>query len=292
MTDRESGKGIFVGQTVPMQNTVRQRRLAREIRSLRDAAGWTTTEAAQHLSWSKSRLNRLETGAAKATEQDVAEICDVYKVTESVRTALVQLVRDSARHGWWTAYSDVFAGSYVGLEDEASLIKEWGVQLVPGLLQTEDYAREIISTGLGNGDAEQVYRRVMARMARKTLLGRPNPPGLHAVIDEAVLHRPIGGPEVMREQLRALIIAARRPNVTIQVLPFGVGVHAGMDGSFILLEYANPADDVAYVAGTAGDVYVENPEHVTLYKMSFKRICSAALTPDASQAMIAAAMKE
>ena len=186
----------------------------------------------------------------------------------------------------------MFAGSYVGLEDEASLIKEWGVQLIPGLLQTEDYAREIIGAGLGNDDADQVHRRVMARMARKTLLGRPNPPTLHAVLDEAVLHRPIGGPEVMHEQLRALVVAARRPNVIIQVLPFGTGVHAGMDGAFILLEYADPADDVAYVAGTAGDVYVENPEHVTRYKMSFERICSTALAPDESQAMIAAVMKE
>jgi len=281
-----------VGQTVLMQNTVRQRRLAREIRNLRDAAGWKTTEAAQHLSWSKSRLNRLETGAAKATEQDVTEICDVYNVAEPVRAALIQLVRDGTRHGWWTAYSDVFAGSYVGLEDEASLIKEWGVQLIPGLLQTEDYAREIIGAGLGSGDADQVHRRVMARMARKTLLGRPNPPTLHAVLDEAVLHRPIGNPEMMREQLRALVVAARRPNVIIQVLPFGAGVHAGMDGAFILLEYADPADDVAYVAGTAGDVYVENPEHVNRYKVSFERICNTALAPDESQAMIAEVMKE
>ncbi|MER7212952.1 helix-turn-helix transcriptional regulator [Streptosporangium sp. NPDC000239] len=275
-----------------MQNTVRQRRLAREIRALRETAGWTTTEAAAHLSWSKSRLNRLETGVAKLTEQDVITICDVYGVTVPVRAALIQLAQDGTRRGWWTAYSDVFAGSYVGLEDEAHVIKEWGVQLVPGLLQTEDYAREVISAGLRDGDAEQVHRRVMARMARRTLLGRPNPPTLHAVLDEAVLHRPIGGQEVMREQLRTLLIAARKPNVTVQVLPFTAGIHAGMDGAYIILEYPNPADDVAYIAGTVGDVYVDNPDHVKRYKVSFERICEEALTPDASEVMIAQAMKE
>ncbi|GHE27619.1 transcriptional regulator [Streptosporangium violaceochromogenes] len=281
-----------MGQTVGMQSTVRQRRLAREIRNLRDTAGWTTTEAARRLSWSKSRLNRLETGGGKVTEQDVIEICDVYDVPEHVRTALVQLARDGARRGWWSSYRDVFTGSYIGLEDEASVIKEWGVQLVPGLLQTEDYAREIISAGLGDGDAEQVHRRVMARMARKTLLGRPNPPRLHVLLDEAVLHRPIGGPEVMREQLRALCVAMRRPNITLQVLPFAAGVHAGLDGTFILLEYADPVDDIAYVSGTAGDVYIENPDHVARYKAFFGHISDAALTPDASEAMIAAAVKE
>jgi hypothetical protein len=219
-----------------------------------------------------------------ASAKDVASVCDLYGVGFDVRAGLIQLAKDVRQRGWWTAYADVFTGSYIGLEDEAHLIRQWEAQLVPGLLQTEDYARTVIST-LRPGD--DVQRRVMARMARRTLLSRPDAPELSAVLDEAVLRRPVGGPQVMYEQLEALLIASRRPNVTIHVLPYEAGAHAGLEGAFTLLSFAEEIDpDVAYVEGTAGDIYVESTEQVDRCKLIFERIQKAALPSDDSLQMI------
>lgn len=281
-------------RTGPMKthSTVRLRRLSRELRQLRAESGWTTEEAASRIGWSRSKLNRMETGEGKPTPGDMAILCDLYSVPEPTRSALVTLAKEAGRRGWWTSYKDVFVGSYVGLEDEAAVISEWGVQLIPGLLQTEDYARAVINTG-AHISAEEADRRVMARMARRTLVSRPNAPELRVVLDEAVLHRPIGGVEVMNEQLRALITATRRPNVSVRVLPYAVGEHAGLEGSFIVLEFGQDADlDIAYVEGTAGDVYVESSDHVDRYKVTFESICKLALSAEQSRAMITKYIKE
>ncbi|MBB4920380.1 hypothetical protein FHS44_007529 [Streptosporangium saharense] len=236
----------------------------------------------------------METGEGKPTPGDMAILCDLYSVSEPTRSALVTLAKEAGRRGWWTSYKDVFVGSYVGLEDEAAVISEWGVQLIPGLLQTEDYARAVIRSSLASkGVEEEVDRRVMARMARKTLVSRPSAPQVRVVLDEAVLHRPIGGAEVMNEQLRALVTASRRPNVSVRVLPYAVGEHVGLEGSFIVLEFDQDAElDIAYVEGTAGDVYVESSDHVDRYKVAFERICELALPVEESRAMITKCIKE
>ncbi|MFC3980458.1 helix-turn-helix domain-containing protein [Streptosporangium jomthongense] len=277
---------------IKTHSTVRLRRLARELRQLRAASGWTTEEAASQIGWSRSKLNRMETGEGKPSPGDMATLCDLYSVPEPTHSALVTLAKEAGRRGWWTSYKDVFVGSYVGLEDEATIISEWGVQLIPGLLQTEDYARAVINTG-AHINAEEVDRRVMARMARRTLVSRPNAPELRVVLDESVLHRPIGGVEVMNEQLRALVTATKRPNVSVRVLPFAAGEHAGLEGSFIILEFDQDDDlDIAYVEGTAGDVYVESSDHVDRYKVTFERICKLALPAEESRMMIAKCIKE
>ncbi|MEU8266328.1 helix-turn-helix transcriptional regulator [Sphaerisporangium sp. NPDC049002] len=268
--------------------TVRLRRLARELRKMRETAGLSPEGAAAQLGWSRSKVSRVETGRTRASPNDVAQICDLYGAGASVRAVLMQLAKEVRQRGWWTAYADVFTGSYVGLEDEASLIRQWEVQLVPGLLQTDEYARTVISAGLPDPhDAEDVHRRVMARMARRMLLSRPNAPELYAVLDEGVVRRPIGGPELMHDQLEALLISARRPNVTIRILPYSAGAHAGLEGAFTVLSFAEEVDpDVAYVEGTAGEVYVESSEQVDRYKVAFERICDAALPPDESIGLI------
>lgn len=264
--------------------TVRLRRLARELRKLREERGLTPEAAAAQLGWSRSKVSRIETGRTMASPKDVAAVCDLYGVGSDVRAGLIQLAKDVRQRGWWTAYADVFTGSYIGLEDEASLICQWETQLVPGLLQTEDYARTVITTLRPDDD---VQRRVMARMARRTLLSRPNAPELCAVVDEAVLRRPIGGSKVMYEQLEALLIASRRPNVSVHVLPYEAGAHAGLEGAFTLLSFAEEIDpDVVYVEGTAGDIYVESAEQVERCKLAFERIRKSALSSDDSLQMI------
>ncbi|MFI7450400.1 helix-turn-helix domain-containing protein [Nonomuraea sp. NPDC049714] len=268
--------------------TVRLRRLARELRSMREEKGLTPETAAAQLGWHRSKISRIETGRTRASLSDVAAVCDLYGARSDVRAMLVQLAKEVRKRGWWTAYADVFTGSYVGLEDEASRICQWQVQLVPGLLQTEDYARAVISAGRPEPhDPEDIQRRVMARMARRTLLSRPDAPELHAVIDESVLRRPIAGREMMRDQLEAILVAARRPNITIRVLPYSVGAHAGLEGAFTVLSFAEAVDpDVAYVEGTAGDVYVESSDQVDRYKIAFGRIWDVALSPEESRKLI------
>ncbi|MEU9831204.1 helix-turn-helix transcriptional regulator [Streptosporangium sp. NPDC048047] len=273
----------------PFQSpTVRLRRLARELRTMRERSGLKPEEVAARLGWSRSKVSRIETGRTRASSADVADICDLYGADSPVRAGLIQLAKDVRQRGWWAAYADVFTGSYIGLEDEAVLIRQWEVQLVPGLLQTEDYARAVISAGRPEPhDTGDVQRRVMARMARRTLLSRSDAPQLHTVLDEGVIRRPIGGWEAMCGQLDALQAAARRPNVTIRVLPYSAGAHAGLEGAFTILSFAEDIDpDVAYVEGTAGDVYVESSEHVDRYKMAFARICDAALPPEDSARLI------
>jgi hypothetical protein len=173
---------------------------------------------------------------------------------------------------------DVFTDSYVGFEDEAARICTWDPQLIHGLLQTEDYARAVITAGRMLSGAA-LERRIAARKIRQTLLDRDDAPKLHAILDEAVLRRPIGGPSVMGSQLLALVEAARRPHVTIQVLPYAAGEHAGLDGRFTMLSFPDPADpDIAYVEGTMGDVYLESSEETGQHRNRFEQIRKSSLS--------------
>ncbi|SEG55868.1 Helix-turn-helix domain-containing protein [Thermomonospora echinospora] len=273
--------------------TVRGRRLARELRRLREQEGLTLQDVADRLGWSRATVSRLETGQTRPRPGDVADILDLYGVPSPQRDALIALAKQAGLRGWWTAYADVFTGSYVALEDEASQIRSWDAQLIHGLLQTEDYARAVISAGRMLPTAADVDRRIDARKARQALLDRANAPHLHIAIDEAVVRRPIGGREVMREQLLSLVRAAERPQVTIQVLPYAAGAHAGLDGRFTILSFPDPADpDIAYVEGTMGDVYLESTVETGQHGSRFDRIIKAALSPEESAHLLAEAAKE
>lgn len=272
--------------------TVRHRRLARELRRHREKAGLSTDFAASQLGWSRSKLVRFESARTRPTPADVTAALGLYGADTAERVTLVELAKQARQRGWWTAYADVFQSSYVALEDEAAAIRSWQVQVVPGLLQTEAYARAVIkASGIENDDG--LERRLRARVTRKTLLTRSSAPELHVILDEGVLRRGPADPEVMREQLSALQAAARRPNVTLQVLPYSAGMHAALDGAFVVLEYAEPADpDVAYIEGIGGEVYVESTQQVNRIRVRFDGICDAALTPDESVAFIATTLKE
>ncbi|MFC5746958.1 helix-turn-helix domain-containing protein [Actinomadura rugatobispora] len=272
--------------------TVRGRRLARELRRLREAQGLTLQEVADRLDWSRATVSRLETGQTRPKPNDIADILDLYGVPSPARDALINLAREAGQRGWWTAYADVFTGSYVALEDEASQIRTWDPQLIHGLLQTEDYARSVITAGRMLPTPEDIERRIDARRARQALLEREQAPRVHLIFDEGVLHRPIGGPEVMAEQLVQLGAMASRPRITLQVLPFDAKEHAGLDGRFTILSFPDPADpDIAYVEGTMGDVYLESAEAIATHGDRFARITKAALSPEESAHLIAEAAR-
>ncbi len=208
--------------------TVRRRRLALELRRLREAARLTCEEVAEHLECSTSKVSRIETGRVSVSPRDVRDMLDLYGVSAQQGASLVQLARDSRQKGWWHAYSDTIQpqfATYIGLESAASEIRIYEVTLIPGLLQTEEYARTVIAAGTVGGDHEGTERNVALLMARQPLLTGDDPPRLWAVLDEAALRRTVGGAGLMRLQLDHLLDLARLPNVAIQVIPFGAGAH-------------------------------------------------------------------
>ncbi|TDP97120.1 helix-turn-helix domain-containing protein [Labedaea rhizosphaerae] len=267
--------------------TVRRRRLAGELRRLRDEANLTIDEVAEKLECSASKISRIETGNVGVTPRDARDLLELYGVPEDKREALVQLAREARQKGWWHAYNEVFTGSFVGLEQDATSLHTHQALLVPGLLQTERYTRAVHRAIRPDVQESEVDRRVKARLERQRLLTDHNPPEYWAVIDEAVLNRTVGGPSVMREQLSHLVDLAALPNVTLQVVPFTAGEHAGMEGSFLILGFPEQADpDVVYVEYTTSGVYLEQPSDVRRYTVMFDHLRATALKPDDTVAMI------
>jgi hypothetical protein len=250
-------------------------------------------EVAQRLDFSKSKLYRIENGKARVDHDDLEDMLDLYDVRSPERDALVALGRDSRRRGWWTTYKDVFTGSYVGLESEAARIQV-ASHIVPGLFQTADYARAVIAATRPTLDADEAERRVVARTARQdAVLGRDNPPEIHAVLDEAALHRSVGGAEVMMGQLAGLAKASTQPGVTLQVLPFAAGANAALEGDFVILAFPDPEDPpVAYAEGLFGDLYLESKEELDRYSFAWTHLLEQALSPAESTAMITELVKE
>jgi transcriptional regulator with XRE-family HTH domain len=249
---------------------------------LRDAAGLTREAVAEHLDWHPTKLYRIESARSGITLGDIRHLLDLYGVTdEPQRQALIALARHARQKGWWTKYDDVFHGSYVELEADASKLQTFELIVVPGLLQTEKYIRALIRGSLIVTDIE---RRVAARLERQRLLDRDDPPYLWAVIDEAALTRPVGGPAVMREQIDHLIAAQERENVTLQVIRTAVGSHPGMNGAFIVMEFPNPDffGPVVHLETATDGLYLEEPEEIGRYTLIFDHLRAIALGPDES----------
>jgi transcriptional regulator with XRE-family HTH domain len=267
--------------------TVRGRRLIREIERLRHDSGLSMEAAAHRLGWSTSKMYRLENGRSRVSTDDLEDMLDLYGVRSPQREALIQLGRDARRRGWWTAYTNIFTGSFISMEAEAASIRI-NAHLMPGILQVPGYAHEMIRQTRPTIGAEDAERRVAARAARQdALFSRPQPPEIHVILDEAVLHRQVGGPAVMHQQLTALAETATWPNVIIQVLPYTVGANAGMDGHFVILAFPDAEDPpVAYVEGLMGDVYIEAAEEVDRFTLAWTHLVTQALEPVESAAMI------
>jgi transcriptional regulator with XRE-family HTH domain len=272
--------------------TVRGRRLVREIERLRRERGLSMEAAAERLGWSLSKLYRLENGKSRITTDDLADMLDVYGVRSPQREPLIQLCRDARKRGWWTAYADVFTGSYISMEAEASSIELHAHVVVPGILQVPGYARAVITAtqpGISPDDAD---RRLAARLARQeALLGRGDPLRVHAILDEAALRRQVGGPAVTAAQLSALAEGAARPGVTIQVLPFTAGANAGMDGKFTMLGFPDDPP-VVFVEGLMGDIYLEAADETGRFHAAWACLVSQALPPGDSVQMIRELAKE
>jgi transcriptional regulator with XRE-family HTH domain len=273
--------------------TVRGRRLMRELKRLRETSGMSPDEVAQRLDFSKSKLYRIENGRSRVDADDLEDMLDLYNVRSPDRDAFIQLGRDSRRRGWWTTYKDVFTGSYVGLESESASIQV-ASHIVAGLFQTPDYARAIIASTAPWLDRDETERRVAARAARqRAILGREDPPEIHVVLDEAALHRQVGGSDVMREQRAALAKASTQPHVTLQVLPFAAGANAALEGDFVILAFPDPEDlPVAYAEGLFGDLYLESKEELDRYFLAWAHLLDKALSPAESTAMIGELAKE
>lgn len=265
--------------------------LGTQLRRLREANRISLGEAGKVIRASHSKISRLETGRVAFKDRDIADLLTLYGITdEQDREALRALARRASAPGWWHDYSDILPswfGTYVGLEEATSQIRAYEVQFVPGLLQTEDYARAVTLLGHGAAPAAEIERRVRLRMARQVLLTRPDPPNLWVVLDEAVLRRPAGSPDVMRGQLEHLLKLASQPNVTIQIIPFQAGGHAAAGGPFSILRFAEPdLPDVVYLEQLTSALYLDKPAIVDSYLMVMERVCMEAATPAASASTI------
>lgn len=270
--------------------SVRARQLAGELRRVREVAELTGEEAAARLGWSASKISRVETGRTAINAGDLQVLLNLYQITGSRRDWLVELGRSAGQRGWWDAYSDNLRSGYstfLALEDEVESERYYATTLVPGLLQTEDYAEDTIRAGLLFAPPGEVRRRVEVRMTRQSMLLQGNSIELTVILDEAILRRRVGGVSVMTEQLAHLTEMAIRPNVNIQVLPFATGSHPAMSGGFAILRFPEViATDVVFLASMTSEVFVENETEVYRYSLAFDRLREIALEEQESIALI------
>ncbi|GIF40662.1 transcriptional regulator [Actinoplanes xinjiangensis] len=259
--------------------------LGSQLRKLRESKGITREAAGYEIRASGSKISRMELGRVSFKERDVADLLTMYGVSDSAeRDALIGLARQANNPGWWQHFGDVLPTwfqAYLGLEAAASLIRTYEIQFVPGLLQTPDYARAVIMLGHAGASAEEINRRVDVRLQRQQILTRSGGPQLWAVIDEAVLRRPIGGVDVMRAQIESLIEASKLPGVRLQIIPFMVGGHAAAGGPFAILRFPEPElPDVVYVEQLTSAIYLDKREDVDHYAMAMERVCIDAEPPN------------
>lgn len=278
--------------------TVRRMLLGAQLRRLREAKGLSRDQAGWHIRASESKISRMELGRVSFKERDVADLLTLYGIVdEDERSALLTLARQANSPGWWHAYGDLLPTwfqSFPGLESAASVIRTYEVQLVPGLLQTADYARAVIQLRHDRTDDSEIDRRVQLRLTRQDVLNRrPHPPRLWAVVDEAVLRRAIGGPRVMRAQIQHLIDVCERPNVQLQIVPFEVGGHAGAGGAFTILRFPDPnLPDVVYIEQLASALYLDKRDDVDNYAAVMERLCVQALPPNETPKLLGEILNE
>jgi transcriptional regulator with XRE-family HTH domain len=252
--------------------------LGSQLRRLREQRQITCEEAGEAIRASHSKISRMELGRVKFRSRDVADLLTLYGVNgEAERSAMLVLADQANEAGWWHSYTDILPNwfeVYIGLEEAASRIRAYEVQFVPGLLQTEDYARAVTLLGHPDAPGHEVERRVGLRMRRQSLLTAEDPPHLWAVVDEAVLRRPLGGASAMRQQLQHLLEVTEMPNVTLQVVPFELGGHAAAGGPFSILRFAErDLPDVVYLEQLTSALYLDKREDVDHYLAVMERLC-------------------
>lgn len=269
--------------------TVRRRRLGQELRRLREVKGMTAEEVAERLLVSQSKISRLENGRRSISQRDVRDLCGVYEVEDlRIVESLMQMAKDSRQQGWWHSFGDIPYSVYIGLETDAASLRVYDPQVVPGLLQTRDYAEALIAGALPETAQVDVDKRVKVRMRRQERITAPeNPLRLWTVMDEAALHRRVGNGSLMREQLDHLIQQSQLPHVTVQVIPFEMGAHPGLNGQYAILEFPDAADsNVVYIEGVTSDLYLEKAHDVQKYSVMYEHLRAQALNPDQSRQYI------
>ena len=261
--------------------SIRRKRLIIELRRLREESGLTCEEVGARLECSGTRISRIETGKIGARPGDVRELLEVYGVTGADADALVQLAREARRKGWWHTYGNLLPNwfeAYVGLETEAARFRDFQPLVIPGLLQTADYARAVLRAAPTAGPTEEIDRLVALRLERQSVLDRDNPPDMWIVLGEGVLRTRVGDEAVMQAQLRHLVEMAERPNVTLQVLPFTNAAHVNPISPFTILEFAEHDDPtVVYLEHLTGCLFAEEEAEVRRYRVVFDHLRAESL---------------
>ena len=271
--------------------------LGSQLRRLRESRGVTREEAGHLIRGSESKISRMELGRVGFKERDVADLLTLYGVVDGqARAAVLDLVATANEPGWWHRFNDILPTwfqAYVGLEEAAIRIRTYEVQFVPGLLQTKEYARAVVTAGAAGLGPEEISRRVDLRLERQRLFDKPDGPVFWAVIDEAALRRPIGGAEVMRAQIEHLIDLMRQSSITIQVMPFSFGGHSAEGGAFSILRFPDSdLPDVVYVEQLASALYLDKREDVDRYTEVMERLCAVSTTPDETIELLRAIAEE
>ncbi|MEU5076566.1 helix-turn-helix transcriptional regulator [Streptomyces asoensis] len=276
---------------------VRRRKLGAELRNLRTRAGLTSGEAARLVGWHQSKVSRIETGISGSKPADVRLLLDAYEVADPQLRELMLALAGAADGGggrdhWWHAYRGVLPPAYrdfISLESQASAMRTLETTVVPGLLQTPEYARAVTGAAVEGADEDQLDTLVEVRMARQDVLRATPPLELNAVLDESVLRREVGGPEVMARQLGRLVEATRLPQVRLQVLPFAAGAHIGVTGPFVIFSFSRTSDlDVVVLDHLTSSLYLERKEDLQAYTEAFNALRAHALSPGDSSDYIAA----
>ncbi|WP_060878907.1 helix-turn-helix domain-containing protein [Streptomyces scabiei] len=275
--------------------TVRRRRLGQELRRLRELKGMTAEEVAERLLVSQSKISRLENGRRSISQRDVRDLCGVYEVEDQrVVDSLMQMAKDSRQQGWWHAFGDVPYSVYIGLETDAASLRVYAPQVVPGLLQTRPYAEALIAGALPETTAADIEKRVQVRLRRQERISAPESPlRLWTVLDESALRRVVGNRSLMREQLEHLVEQSQLPHVTVQVIPFDMGAHPGLNGQYAILEFPDASDSsVVYIEGVTSDLYLEKPADVQKYSVMYEHLRAQALNVEQSRQLIGEIAKE
>ena len=277
--------------------TLRAQWLGQQLRALRESAGMTLRQAGEYLQRDPSMVSRFETAEYPIRRGDVLALLDLYRVSEErTRDGLLQLSDDVWRKGWWDEYTSTLDRRYIDvvwLQSRAERLRTYSAMLVPGLLQTREYAETLIrNSASAETPEETIEKGIELRMTRQQILRGDEPVSLGAAVDESALHRVIGGPKVMHDQLIRLLEAAEQPNVEVRILPLQRGQHAGLDGPFWLYEMPDPYPDVACVDYLTGAVYIEDDTAVDRFRQAYAQLSAMALNGKESAALIAAVAKE
>ncbi|WP_369214296.1 helix-turn-helix domain-containing protein [Streptomyces flavofungini] len=275
--------------------TVRRRRLGQELRRLRELKGMTAEEVAERLLVSQSKISRLENGRRSISQRDVRDLCGVYEVEDHrIVDSLMQMAKDSRQQGWWHSFGDIPYSVYIGLETDAASLRVYDPQVVPGLLQTRAYAEALITGALPETTPTDIEKRVQVRMRRQERISAPeNPLRLWTVLDESALRRVVGSRHLMRDQLEHLVEQSQLPHVTVQVIPFDMGAHPGLNGQYAILEFPDAADSsVVYIEGVTSDLYLEKANDVQQYSVMYEHLRAQALNVEQSRQLIADIAKD